>query len=76
MELTNEDAPRLNNQCQRILDRLRAGPATNDDLSALSLKYTGRISDLRKAGHVIRCTRIGGGLTRYELTQHNHGERQ
>lgn len=58
---------RLSNQCQRILERLQKGPATNVELAAISLKYTSRISDLRKLGHVIECKRLGGGLTRYTL---------
>lgn len=44
--------PRLSRQCSLILERLKAGPATNAQLAAIALKYTGRISDLRKAGCV------------------------
>lgn len=49
------EAPRLSNQCRLILERLRAngGRATNRELADVSLKYTGRISDLRAAGYVI-----------------------
>lgn len=46
--------PRLTRQCQAILDRLACGPATNKELAAFALKYTSRISDLRKAGHDVR----------------------
>lgn len=49
----DEAKPRLRGQCLAVLDRLRQGPATNRELAAISLKYTGRISDLRKAGHAI-----------------------
>ena len=63
------EKPRLQSQCEKILERLRQGPATNDELCAISRKYTGRISDLRAAGHKItlfsrdRST----GLTVYQL---------
>lgn len=42
---------RLSAQCQRILARLERGPVANTELATLALKYTGRISDLRAAGH-------------------------
>lgn len=48
-----ESQPRLSRQCRKMLDRLTQGPATNKDLAAISLKYTSRISDLRKAGYDI-----------------------
>lgn len=38
---------RLNGQNRRILERLQQGPATNKELSEISLKYTSRISDVR-----------------------------
>jgi hypothetical protein len=60
---------RRTSQCDRILDRLRQGPATNHELSQVALKYTNRISDLRDRGHVIECEDLGGGLTRYTLTR-------
>lgn len=44
---------RLSAQCARILARLRQGPATNRELAAIALKYTGRLSDLRAAGHAV-----------------------
>lgn len=44
------DEPRLSRQCQEILNRLKQGPATNDELSRISRKYTSRISDLRANG--------------------------
>lgn len=46
---------RMSRQCRLILRRLREGPATNAELAAISLKYGGRTSDLRKAGYVITC---------------------
>jgi len=61
------DRPRLSGQCQRILELLRRGPCTNVELAEVSLKYSGRISDLRKRGYRIEPTNLGGGLWRYEL---------
>lgn len=59
---------RLSRQCDRILDRLRRGPATNRELATIALKYTGRISDLRNAGYVIDCEiDRADGLARYRL---------
>ena len=46
---------RLSAQCQQILERLQRGPVSNHALANISLKYTGRISDLRKAGYTIEC---------------------
>jgi hypothetical protein len=60
---------RLNSQCAIIRDRLREGPATNGELSEIARKYTGRISDLRKAGYDIRVTQRNyvTGETTYTL---------
>lgn len=49
--ITPEEVPRLSRQCSLVLERLRQGPATNDELATISRKYTSRISDLRSAGH-------------------------
>lgn len=66
---TSTEKRRLSDQCARILYRLRQGRATNVELAAISLKYTSRISDLRKAGYDVQCvekdTRTGVCL--YEL---------
>ena len=56
-----EDVARLGGQNTTVLDRLRKGPATSHELARISLKYTSRISDLRKAGHVITCERTSAG---------------
>ncbi len=60
---------RLSKQCQAILDRLRRGRASNVELSQIALKYTSRISDLRKAGHNVVCVsrHRESGLTYYAL---------
>jgi len=61
--------PRLSHQCQMIVTRLRRGPASNRELAALALKYTGRLSELRRAGYVvgIRHHDHTTGLVVYEL---------
>lgn len=51
---------RLSTQCQAILELLRQGPASSSELATISLKYSGRVSDLRKKGHHITATRDGG----------------
>lgn len=65
------EAKRLNGHCLKILERLRQGRTSNKELSGISLKYTGRISDLRKAGHVVKLVSRDRetGLTFYELEQ-------
>lgn len=47
------DVKRLTGQNAAVLARLRAGPATNAELAAIALKYTSRISDLRRAGFTV-----------------------
>lgn len=47
--------PRLSRQAVAILQRLKRGPASNRELSTLSLKYTSRISDLRANGYAVGC---------------------
>jgi hypothetical protein len=65
------EAKRLSAQCLAIAKRLREGRATNADLALIALKYTGRISDLRKAGFVIEVVERDrkSGLVTYELKQ-------
>jgi hypothetical protein len=67
--LSQEEKPRISSQCQKILDRLREGVATNRELSALSMKYTSRISDIRASGHTIEVVSrdVRTGLTLYRL---------
>ena len=62
---------RLASQCTAILARLQQGPATARELAALSLKYTGRISDLRAAGYDIPppVEDRASGLSVYTLRQ-------
>ena len=42
------DVGRLAGQNKEIFDLLREGPRTNRELAEVSLKYTSRISDIRK----------------------------
>jgi len=65
------DAPRLSRQCVAILERLRQGKASNHELARIALKYTGRLSDLRKCGYVIECfdQDHGSGVAWYRLVE-------
>jgi hypothetical protein len=60
---------RLSHQCEMILGRLQQGRVSNKELSGLSLKYTGRISDLRARRHVVKVVErdFASGLTWYAL---------
>lgn len=61
---------RLSRQCQAIAERLEKGRVSNRELSdAFSLKYTGRISDLRKQGWNVQVVEKDRrtGLTWYAL---------
>lgn len=58
---------RRGSQKQNILDRLRGGPATNVELAGICLKYTGRISDLRKDGYDVVCEVRADGVSVYRL---------
>lgn len=59
---------RLSGQNRRILDLLLQGPATGRQIQAIGMKYTSRISDLRKAGCVIDCQERPDGNSIYTLT--------
>ena len=63
------DVRRLTGQNAAILARLRCGPATNVELAGIALKYTSRVSDLRKAGYRVECERGVGGVTVYQLME-------
>jgi len=47
----------------KLLKKRKSAGASNAELSAISLKYTSRVSDLRKQGYRIRCQRVGAGRT-------------
>ncbi len=63
------DVPRASRQCRLILERLHKGPATNAELADISIKYTSRLSDCRRAGFVIEARRMGAGLWEYRLLE-------
>lgn len=67
----NPQDARLSRQCDRILALLERGPVTNRALAAISLKYTGRISELRERGYRIAVISQDRktGLTTYALTE-------
>lgn len=67
--LVRVEKPRLSRQNQAILERLRRGSATNDELIRIARKYTARISDLRAAGYDVRLVEHDHvtGITRYQL---------
>ncbi len=69
IESVADERKRLGKQCDRILVRLRQGPATNRELSGIALKYTGRLSELKQKGHSISVIKrdYKTGLTLYEL---------
>ena len=65
------DAPRLRGQNKTILDALLDGPKTNAQLAQIALKYTSRLSDIRKwlstwrpTWHV-KSQSLGDGLWQY-----------
>ena len=61
--------PRLGRQQQAILDRLRKGSATNNDLCQIAQRFSARIGELREAGYDIRRTYDDDrrGVYMYEL---------
>lgn len=58
---------RLSGQNKKILDRLSEGPARLRELCLIAAKYTSRISDLRKAGCVVKCEEQSDGNSIYTL---------
>jgi hypothetical protein len=61
--------PRLSAHCETILGMLREGPVSNVEIAKVSKNHTARISNLRKAGYIIKCKFIDkkSGLTEYTL---------
>ena len=72
-----ERMPRkLSRQCRMLLNRLRSGPATSWQLQQLGVcSHTSRISELRKARHVIEKSEKWTGhrriVTYYLVASHN-----
>ena len=56
-------------QKERILARLRKGPATNRELNDIAFRYSARLAELRDEGHAIAWRAVKGcpGLTIYRL---------
>ena len=68
-----EEKPRLGRQAEIIYEMLQDGPVSNVALAQTALKYTSRISDIRKflINHQIpkriEVERLGGGVNLYHL---------
>lgn len=62
-----DDALRLSGQNAAILERLKAGPATNRELYGICLRPSARIYDLKQRGYEIKSERIEGGLWMFTL---------
>lgn len=61
-------APKLTGQRKAILDRLKFGPATSQQLNAICFRFSARIHELRKQGYDIK-TEMRDGYALYTLTQ-------
>ncbi len=66
---------RLSRQCVKVLERLKAGPATNRELSGISLQYCTPIRQLRLAGYKIPPPEQNHetGLSIYHLEEQGNG---
>ena len=51
----------------QLLKRRRSEGATNWELAEMALKYTSRMSDIRKLGYIVNCQREDGRTFRYKL---------
>lgn len=67
---------RAKKQCAIILDMLKAGPVNSAMLSAVALKYSGRISDLRQQGHKIEAKKHNGVWWYSLITEGTDGSHQ
>lgn len=56
-------------QADRILERLKRGPATNRELNGIAFRYSARIHELRRDGYDITWSPVKGkpSLTMYRL---------
>lgn len=61
--------PRGKSQRLQILDALRKGPMTPDEIRAQfgAMRVSSRIADIRDMGHVVDCVRDADGTYRYVL---------
>jgi hypothetical protein len=55
--------------CEKVLARLRQGPASHSELYGLNVIAHSRIAELRKKGHRIECARGTDGLYHYSLLE-------
>lgn len=60
-----QELQRRKSQTARILDRLKQGGATNVDLARIGTRYTERVRELRKEGHIVLAIYEKPGLWRY-----------
>lgn len=60
-----QELQRRKSQTQRILERVKAGDCSNVDLARIGTRYTERVRELRKEGHVILAIYEKPGLWRY-----------
>lgn len=65
-----DEAKRLSKADERLLARLREGPATNVDLVPVcGLRSSARVHDLRQAGYQIKAEHVRGGVWLYTLSE-------
>lgn len=62
---------RRDSNYQKVLDRLRRGPATNRELNAICFRYGGRIHEMRQNGLNITTERKGRGVFVFTLKDDN-----
>jgi hypothetical protein len=62
-----QEVRRLTGQNAAILARLQRGPASRWQLQNIACNPTARVSDLRKAGYVVRCAENAEGHSVYTL---------
>lgn len=65
-----DEAKRLSKADERLLARLRTGPATNVDLVPVcGLRSSARVHDLRQCGYQIKAEHVRGGVWMYTLSE-------
>ncbi|WP_024816937.1 helix-turn-helix domain-containing protein [Arthrobacter sp. 31Y] len=60
-------------QREKILQLLKTGPATNQQLNKVCYRYGARIHELRNAGHNIVSEQIDRGLWQFRLEEQSRG---
>lgn len=66
----DRDVPRLTAAVRRLVDRLREGPATGDELEAIAgRRFSARLGEARDSGLIKgwRKQHVSGGTWQYEL---------